>query len=292
MSDVDPQIVPHDPNAIAHPLSEEPTVVVDTSSVAMHATEQGVAFVTLNRPRKKNALDDETIEALRQAFDALAGEEGARMVVLRGAGGAFCAGADADWMRRAGTQSESDNRADAMNLARMLKALHDLPQLTVALVEGPAFGGGAGLVAACDLAVAAEGARFAFSEVKLGLTPATISPYVVAAIGARNARMLFASARVFGAAEAQRYGLVQEVLPDAAGFDGVVAELTQQIVSCAPGAVADAKRLVDHVAAHPLDHRLMEETARRIAARRASDEGREGLAAFLEKRRPAWHSRP
>jgi methylglutaconyl-CoA hydratase len=284
------ELIPHDPNAIAHPLQEEPTVVTDTSSVRMHATPEGVATVTINRPAKKNALDAETIEALRQAFETLKGEDGVRLVFLRGEGGSFCAGADVEWMRRAGEQTEADNRADAMNLARMLKALHDLPQLTVALVEGAAYGGGAGLIAACDMAVATAGARVALSEAKIGLTPATISPYVVRAVGPRNARRLFAMANWFDAAEAFRVGLVDQVVADGGELDAVRDRLAADIMAVAPGAMADAKRLVEDVAFRPIDHALMEDTARRIAARRASAEGREGLAAFLEKRRPAWQT--
>ncbi|HYE46506.1 MAG TPA: enoyl-CoA hydratase-related protein, partial [Caulobacter sp.] len=172
--------------------------------------------------------------------------------------------------------------------ASMLKALHDLPQLTVALVDGPAFGGGAGLAAACDMAVATERSSFAFSEVKLGLTPATISPYVIRAIGARNAKRLFATGQVFGAAEAQRFGLVDQVVPDAAAFEAVRADLTARIKLAAPGAVADAKDLVNDIEGAEIDHGVMEETARRIAARRISPEGREGVLAFLEKRKPGW----
>jgi methylglutaconyl-CoA hydratase len=207
------------------------------------------------------------------------------VVFLRGAGRAFSAGADLEWMRAQAEASEGDNRADALTLARMLKALHDVPALTVALVEGPAMGGGAGLVAACDMAAAAPDAQFAFSEVRLGLTPATISPYVVQAVGPRRARMLFATGRRFGADEALRWGLVDEIAPDL----GVVRErIAAEMTACAPGAVGDAKRLVDLVHGTRIDRGLLEETARRIAARRASAEGREGTAAFLERRRPSW----
>jgi methylglutaconyl-CoA hydratase len=191
-------------------------------------------------------------------------------------------------MKAAVEWSESENREDAMALASMLKALHDLPQLTVALIDGPAFGGGAGLAAACDMAVATERSTFAFSEVKLGLTPATISPYVIRAIGARNARRLFATGEVFGAADAQSHGLVTQVVADAAGFDAVRAALTTAIKACAPGAVADAKTLVNDIEGAEIDHGVMEETAKRIAARRVSEEGREGVLAFLEKRKPGW----
>ena len=257
-------------------------------SVRLQTTPEGVAVVLINRPARKNAFDVRTIEALQEVFDTLAGAEGVRIVFLRGAGGVFSSGADIDWMREAASKSEEDNRADAYELARMLKALASLPMLTVALVEGAAFGGGAGLVAACDMAVATADVVFAFSEVRIGLTPATISPYVVQAIGARNARRLFATGERFGAGEALRIGLIDKVVGDAAGLVAAQENLAAEIMACAPGAVEEAKRLVDHVAERPIDKALMEETARRIAVQRASKEGQEGLAAYLERRKPGW----
>jgi methylglutaconyl-CoA hydratase len=191
-------------------------------------------------------------------------------------------------MREAAILTEADNREDAMALARMLKTLHDLRPLTVALVEGPAFGGGAGLVAACDMAVATADARFAFSEVKLGLIPATISPYVVAAIGPRAARALFATGEVFDAAHAEKIGLVRQVAADADALVAAQDKLAADILACAPGAVADAKQLAFDVWAAPIDHALMEDTAHRIARARVSDEGREGVDAFLNKRPARW----
>jgi methylglutaconyl-CoA hydratase len=271
---------------IAHPLvdlGEQPE-----SDVVLQASPGGVAVVLINRPKKKNAFDAATIGALREVFDTLHAADHVRVVFLRGAGGVFSAGADLDWMRSAADASEEDNREDAMELALMLKALHDVPALTVALVEGAAYGGGAGLVAACDMALALETATFAFSEVKLGLTPATISPYVVQAIGPRASRALFATGRVFGAHEAARLGLVTETFPDAGELDAAQERLAELMTACAPGAVADAKRLVDDVAGRRIDHALMQDTARRIAERRASAEGREGVRAFLDRRKPAW----
>ncbi|MGE0828242.1 MAG: enoyl-CoA hydratase-related protein, partial [Hyphomonadaceae bacterium] len=206
----------------------------------------------------------------------------------KGQGGAISAGADLDWMKRQGEHSMADNEADAYALAKMLKALHDLPILTVALVDGPAMGGGAGLVAAADYAIATRRAHFRFSEVRLGLTPATISPYVVEAIGARNARALFASGLPFDALDAMRYGLIHEIAEDEAELDAAMKRIAGLAFENAPGAVADAKALVRFVAGHPQDDRLSRETAKRIALRRASPEGREGLAAFLEKRPPNW----
>jgi methylglutaconyl-CoA hydratase len=276
---------------MSEPISTKFADVADEASdqsVLLEATTDGVAMVLLNRPTRKNAFDARMIMALREAFDTLAGAQGVRIVFIRGAGGAFSAGADLDWMRSAAAWSEEDNRADAMELALMLNALRSLPMLTVALVEGPAFGGGAGLAAACDMAVATANAQFSFSEVKLGLTPATISPYVVEAIGARNARRLFALGSRFGADEALRIGLTCQTVANADALTSVQEQLATDILACAPGAVAAARKLADDVAGKTIDHALMEDTARRIAHRRVSVEGREGLAAFFDKRKPVW----
>ncbi|HEY2660772.1 MAG TPA: enoyl-CoA hydratase-related protein [Caulobacteraceae bacterium] len=267
-------------NVISEQVAEAP--------VTLEVTPDGVATVTLNRPHRRNAFDAPTIIALTEIFETLQGAEGVRIVFLRGSGGSFSAGADLDWMRMAADWSESDNRDDAMALAQMLKALDIIPVLTVALVEGSAFGGGVGLVAACDMAIAAQDAKFAFSEVKLGLTPATISPYVVRAIGPRTATGLFATGAVFDAGRAQAIGLVGEVVADSAALDAVKAAMAADIMACAPGAVADAKQLVRDVADREIDRGLMEETARRIARARVGDEGKEGVAAFLGKRKPSW----
>jgi methylglutaconyl-CoA hydratase len=276
------------PNPIADPLVE----VVDNDAlselVLIEATAEGVATVTINRPARKNAFNAEVIGALREAFETLEAADGVRVVFVRGAGGAFSAGADLIWMRQSIDHTEADNRDDAMQMAIMFKHLHDIPALTVALVEGAAYGGGAGLAAACDLAVATADARFAFSEVKLGLVAATISPYVIAAIGPRRARSLFATGRVFDAAFAREIGLVDEVVPDAAGLDAARDRIAEEIQACAPGAVAESKRLVAHVTGRPIDHALMEETARVIARVRVGPEGQEGVRAFLDRRRPDW----
>ena len=275
-------------NPIVDPLVE----VVDTSPtsdlVRIEATLEGAVTVVLDRPERRNALNADLISALEEAFRTLAGAEGVRVVFLRGAGGAFCAGADVDGMRQALERTEGENREDAMALARMFKALWDLPQLTVALVEGAAFGGGAAFAGTCDLAVATADARFSFSEAKLGLFPAAIAPFVVQAIGPRQARALFATARVFDAAYAERIGLVTEVVPDAAALDAAHDRIVREILACAPGGVAEAKRMVSDVYAREIDHELMEMIARRIAAARVSEEGQEGVRAFLQRRRPRW----
>lgn len=275
-------------NPIADPLVEGVDTEALSDTVILDASPSGVAVVTINRPDRKNAFDAEVIAALSQAFETLRDADGVRIVFLRGAGGAFSAGADLEWMRAAADWSESENRQDAMALAEMLLALRELPQFTVALVEGPAFGGGAGLVAACDYAVAAKSARFAFSEVKLGLVAATISPHVVDAIGPRRAKSLFATGRIFDAAFAETIGLVDEVVASPADLDDAMERLSTEIMACAPGAVAASKQLVDDIAGLPIDEELLEQTARLIAARRAGEEGQEGVRAFLDKRKPGW----
>jgi methylglutaconyl-CoA hydratase len=275
-------------NEIADPLVENPDVSATAGLVRLDSTGEGAVTVTLNRPERKNAFDADLISAMAEAFRTLHAADGVRVVFVRGAGGMFSAGADLEWMRAAAERTEDDNRADASDMARMFKALWDIPALTVALVEGGAFGGGAGVVAACDLAVATAGARFSFSEVRLGLIAATISPYVVQAIGPRHARALFATGRVFDAAHAERISLLSEVTPDVAGLEAARERIIAEMRACAPGAVADSKRLVSDVFARPIDHKLMEMTAHRIAAARVGSEGQEGVRAFLERRKPAW----
>ena len=275
-------------NPIADPIVEVPDTDAVSPLVHLESTPEGAVTVWINRPEKKNAFDAATIAALREAFETLHGAEGVRVVFLRGMGGAFSAGADLSWMADAVDWSEDDNRLDALELAHMLKALHDVPALTVALVEGPAFGGGAGLVAACDHAMATADATFSFSEVKLGLTPATISPYVIAALGPRTTKLLFATGRVFDADAAWSYGLVDEVFDDVAGLEVARDALIEEMSACAPGAIGDAKALVNDFADQKLDKGLIEESARRIARRRVSEEGQEGVRAFLARRKPAW----
>lgn len=277
-------------NRIAQPLvvGGDAETSFESGPVILDASPSGVAYVTINRPEKRNAFDAETIEGLAEAFETLHGADHVRVVFVRGAGGVFSAGADLDWMRQAADWSEADNRDDAMNLARMLKALYDVPALTVALVEKAAMGGGAGIVAACDMAIATADATFAFSEVKLGLIPATISPYVVDAIGPRHAKALFTTGRLFDAEFARTVGLVTEIVPDAPALQAAQETLADAMQACAPDAVAQSKRLVWDVWGEPIDQRLMADTAARIAKKRVSPEGREGVRAFLEKRKPNW----
>jgi len=274
-------------NPIADPFVEVPDTNAISDLVRMEATPEGVVTVTLNRAAKKNAFDSELIAAMHEAFATLDEQEAIRVVFLRGAGGMFSAGADLEWMRAAADRTEADNRDDALAMAKMLKSLWDIPALTVALVEGGAFGGGAGVAAACDLAISTADAKFSFSEVRLGLIAATISPYVIGAIGPRAARGLFATGKVFDAAYAEKLGLITEVVADTAELEAAAARIAGEMMACAPGAVAASKKLVDDVAYQPIED-VMEETAKRIARARVGDEGQEGVRAFLERRKPSW----
>lgn len=261
----------------------------DSDDVLLDATRAGVAVITLNRPDKHNAFNADVIARLSDLFETLrANEDEVRMVVLRGAGKSFSAGADLEWMQAAADWTHDDNIADALGLARMLKRLYDLPQLTVALVKGAAMGGGAGLMAACDIAVATRDAKIRFSEVRLGLTPATISPFVVRAIGPRWARALFATGEGFDGAFAHQIALAHYLVETEDELDDMMEHIGKLAFHAAPGAVADAKELVDRIAGREIDDGLLRHTAKAIAERRASAEGREGLASFLEKRKPSW----
>ena len=246
-----------------------------------------VAVVTLNRPELRNAFDEALIAELTQTMRALDADAGVRVVVLAGAGPAFCAGADLNWMKRMAGYSYEQNLADAEALAAMLRSIDRLSKPTIARVHGPAFAGGVGLVAACDIAVGAPEAKFCLSEAKLGLSPATISPYVLRAMGARMAHRYFLTAEVFDAEEALRIGLLSaRVAADA--LDATVESLAAQLVAASPAALARIKELIHDVAGRTIDDALAKDTARRIAEIRVSPEGREGIASFLEKRKPAW----
>ena len=252
------------------------------------ARDGRVARVTLNRPRLHNAFDDALIADLTRALEEIAEDESVRAVVLTGAGASFSAGADLNWMRRAAAYDEARNREDARALEAMLRTLDSLPKPTVAAVNGAAIGGGVGLVAACDVAVASSAASFATSEVRLGIVPAVISPFVVRAIGGRQARRCFLTAERFPAEEARRIGLVHEVVAPET-LEARAAEVAAALLEGGPDAQAEAKRLVRLVESMPQGGSLLAEaTVGSIAERRASAEGREGIAAFLEKRRPAW----
>jgi methylglutaconyl-CoA hydratase len=246
-----------------------------------------VARVTLDRPDVRNAFDDATIVELTAAFRALDDDPAVRAIVLGANGPAFCAGADLNWMKRMAEYSDAENRADASALATMLNTIYACSKPVIARVQGDAYAGGMGLVAACDIAVCADSAHFCLSEAKLGLMPATIAPYVLRAIGARAAHRYFVSAERFDAAEARRLGLVHEVAT-AAELDATVDSIAASIVANSPNAVRECKRLVVDFADKAIDETLLAETAERIARVRASDEGREGVRGFLEKRKPSW----
>jgi methylglutaconyl-CoA hydratase len=247
----------------------------------------GVVWLTLSRPAIHNAFDDRQIAELTAAFCDLAGDDTVRAVVLTGAGRSFSAGADLNWMQRTTTYSEAENFRDANALAALMKALYEFPQPTVARVNGAALGGGTGLVACCDVVIAGEDALFGTTEVRLGIMPAVIGPYVIAAIGARQARRLMLTGERITAHDAARIGLVHEVVA-ADQLDAAVEKILSHLLKGGPRALAAAKRLVHDLAGRPIDGDLIADTARRIAALRATPEAREGLSAFLEKRKPGW----
>ncbi|MBX6322151.1 MAG: enoyl-CoA hydratase/isomerase family protein [Rhodospirillaceae bacterium] len=249
--------------------------------------EAGAAWLRLNRPAKHNAFDEAMIVALADALDGTAQDAAVRAVVLAAAGRSFSAGADLGWMRRTAAASREENLADARRFAAMLAAFDRLPKPTVALVQGAAYGGALGLIAACDVAFAADTASFALSEVKLGLVPAVISPYVLRAIGPRAARRYFLTGERFDAATALRLGLVHAVVP-AAELEARGRALIEAIAANAPQAMARAKALVRQVAGRAIDDALVEETARLIAEVRGGAEACEGIAAFLDRRAPRW----
>jgi methylglutaconyl-CoA hydratase len=249
----------------------------------------GVGRVTLNRPEVRNAFDDALIATLAKTFADLDADPSVRVVVLAGNGPAFCAGADLNWMKRMAGYSQEENLRDARALADMLATLDRLDKPTIARVHGPAFAGGTGLIAACDIALGTPEARFCFSEAKLGLSPATISPYVLRAVGPRAASRYFLTAEVFDAAEALRIGLLSAVVP-AAELDALIGQLLDHLLAGGAAAHARIKDLVRDVAGRPIDDALKADTARRIAEIRASPEGKEGIASFLEKRKPKWFS--
>lgn len=251
------------------------------------AVRNAVAVVMLNRPDVHNAFDETLIAELTQALRALGADDAVRAVVLTAAGASFCAGADLNWMNRMARYTHAQNLADATALAAMLSALNELPKPTIARVHGAALGGGVGLVACCDIAIGAQDATFALSEAKLGLIPATISPYVVEAIGARASRRYFLTAERFPAAEAFRLGLLHD-LALASELDARVNELLGFLVTAGPRAQAECKALIRAVAHRPIDAGVIADTAKRIASVRASSEAKEGIAAFLGKRSAGW----
>ncbi len=256
-------------------------------SLLVASDSRGVATITLNRPEIHNAFDDALIAELTSALSRLGRDPRVRVVVLAAAGKSFSAGADLNWMKRMATYGERDNRRDAEALATMLRTLDRLPKPTVARVQGAAYAGGCGLIAASDIALAAESAKFAITEARLGLIPAVISPYVVEAIGARWARRYFLTAETFEAREAERLGLVHGVFNDDQ-LDLAVTKVCDLLLANGPQALAACKDLIRRVGRGAIDEVMIADTAERIARIRVSDEGREGIASFLDKRKPNW----
>ena len=248
---------------------------------------RGVVWLTLDRPEIHNAFDDRLIVKLTAELARLGDDDAVRVVGLTGAGRSFSAGADLNWMRRTATYGDAENLADARALAKLMRILNELAKPTVAQVNGAALGGGTGLVACCDIVIASDRAVFGTTEVRLGLIPSVIGPYVLAAVGARHARRLMLTGERISAAEAARLGLVHEVVA-AEQLDAAVERVVAELLKGGPTAIAAAKRLIGDLAGRPIDSSLIDGTAQRIAALRATPEAREGVGAFLEKRAPGW----
>ncbi|MDB5905452.1 MAG: hypothetical protein JWM26_4330 [Betaproteobacteria bacterium] len=258
-----------------------------TDKIITRIDEDGNATVMLNRPEVHNAFDPEMVEALTADLEALGKDAHVRSVVLVGAGGSFCAGADIGHMKKSASYTRKQNYEAALASANMLHALYTLPKPTIACVRGAVRGGGCGLVAACDIAVASRFATFQLSEVKLGIIPAMISPYVIGAIGARMSRRYMLTGEAFDSAEAFRIGLIHDIAEDE-HLNAKIGELLAALYTSGPAAIAAVKTLIPFAANAAIDRRLVEETSRRIAEIRATPEAQEGLSAFLEKRKPEW----
>ena len=254
----------------------------------MTEVDGSVGILTLNKPKRHNAFDEQLIAEITVGLQELESDERVRAVVLSSTGKSFCAGADLDWMKRAADYTPEENLRDANRLAELMSTLNELAKPTIARVQGAAYGGGVGLIAACDIAVGTYDALFTLSEVKLGIVPAVISPYVLAAIGERYSRRYMLTAERFSAAEAYRIGLLHELVPGEEQLDEAIAEILESLLANGPHAQAECKELIRVVAGQPIDAQTIDETAQRITRVRASPEGREGLAAFLEKRAPNW----
>jgi len=256
-------------------------------SYNLKTSDRGIASVTLNRPEQHNAFDDGMIAELIELLGQLEQDDRVRVLVLRAAGKSFSAGADLNWMRRMADYDLAQNTDDAMQLAELMRRLNCFPKPTIALVQGAAYGGGVGLIACCDIAIASKQALFCLSEVKLGLIPAVISPYVIEAIGARAARRFMLTAERFSAEQACRLGLVHQVV-EAQELDKTLDSMLEFLLAAGPAAQAAAKDLIRAVSNQPIDSDIIQNCAQRIARIRATSEAREGLDAFLEKRKPNW----
>ena len=252
---------------------------------------QGIALIWMNRPKMRNALDNVVIAELTDAFSAAIEDDGVRAIVLAGRGKAFCAGADLNWLKTAREMTPDEAREDSIGLARLMRLIYESPKPTVARVQGAAYAGGMGLVAACDITVASHEAKFCLSEVKLGLIASMIGPYVIKAMGEARARRYFLTAEPFDAAEAYRIGFVHELAP-AEELDATVNGILGHLVMASPNAMSETKQLIRDVVGRPIDDELTRDTASRLARVRASDDAQEGISAFFEKRKPRWVPEP
>lgn len=257
-------------------------------TIQLDASPAGVAAVLLNRPEKGNALDGKMVAELTDVLENLRSEEQLRMVIFRGAGEDFCIGADQHWFELAKDYTHHENEEEGFANAEMLRRIHDLPQLTVALVQGSAFGGGAGIMAACDVAIAQEDASFRFGEVSRGMIPATIAPYIVEAVGMRMAKALMLTGESFDAAFAEAIGLVQYVVEDESGMEEMLEHISSLAFANSPSAVADTKRLLREIEGREIDRDLSHVVAKKAASRWERGEAQEGISALLEDRKPKW----
>ena len=250
--------------------------------------DDSVGILTLNKAVRHNAIDGLLVKDITSGLIELEADPRVRVIVLSSTGKSFCAGADLNWMKRAITNNAQENLHDAHAFARLMRTLNELSKPTIARVHGPAFGGGVGLIAACDIALATYDAQFALTEVKLGILPAVVAPYLMAAIGERQCRRYLLSAERFSAAEAYRIGLVHEIVPGEEELDEAIGEIIDSLLKNGPNAQAECKALLRIIAGQPIDDATVEETTQRAAIVRSTPEGHEGLSAFLEKRKPNW----
>ncbi|MFT4731994.1 MAG: methylglutaconyl-CoA hydratase [Gammaproteobacteria bacterium] len=261
--------------------------MTEQQAITIDIDERGVATVTLNRPHIHNAFDDTVIDELIEAFESIHQDNDVRVMVLAANGKSFCAGADLNWMKQMASYSYAQNKQDASQLAKLFNSLYNLNKPTIAKVQGAVYGGGVGLVACCDIAIGSKLSKFCLSEVKLGLVPATISPYVIEAIGPRLAKRYFMTAEVMSSRRARRIGLLSESVSEEE-LDSSVENIILPLLNNGPTSVATAKNLVNKISRRSIDDQLIDETSDLIASVRVSQEGQEGLTAFLEKRTPNW----
>lgn len=261
--------------------------MTEQQAITTEIDDRGVATIRLNRPQLHNAFDDIVIAELINAFEAIQKNDQVRVLILAANGKSFCAGADLNWMKKMASYSFEENKRDADQLARLFNSLYNLNKPTIARVQGAVYGGGVGLVACCDIAIGSKLSKFCLSEVKLGLVPATISPYVIEAIGPRLAKRYFMSAEVLSSMRARRIGLLSEVVSEEE-LDSSIEDIVSPLLKNGPSAIAIAKDLVNNISYRAIDDKLIDETSDLIASVRVSTEGQEGLTAFIEKRNPNW----